>query len=253
MSNNTVPVRVEEFLESVIRFENASSPIAVLDALHRASMRMLRMHVLGAGRMPLTRGDWSVVQQGKNVFVHKSAPEGWIDQYLLIGPKQDDITLLLAELGIAPYTWGEARRFLSPTGIDQWSYELALGYGVRDAFVCPVGARWVVAFWSRKTLAEGFDSRAKALLFLGASLAAIRLEALVSPDQKRVGRRAELTARETAVLRLSSRGKRLKEIAEHLDLGIETVRSHFKKAQEKLGAKSQVHAVAEAIRFHLIV
>ncbi len=121
-----------------------------------------------------------------------------------------------------------------------------------DAFLCPVGGRWVVAFWSRKPLTERFDSRARAMLYLGASLAAIRLEALVAPDQRRVGRRAEFTPRETAVLRLSSRGKRLKEIAEHLALGTETVRSHFKKAQEKLGAKSQVHAVAEAIRLHLI-
>ena len=48
MSKSPVPVRLEEFLE-LIRFENANSPMAVLDALHRASMRMLRMHVLGAG------------------------------------------------------------------------------------------------------------------------------------------------------------------------------------------------------------
>jgi hypothetical protein len=39
-----------------------------------------------------------------------------------------------------------------PVGIDRWAYELALKYGMRDGFICPVGGRWAVAFWSRKVL-----------------------------------------------------------------------------------------------------
>jgi LuxR family quorum sensing-dependent transcriptional regulator len=35
-------------------------------------------------------------------------------------------------------------------------------------------------------------------------------------------------------------------------LGEETVRSHLKKAQTKLGVKDRTHAVAEAMRQHLI-
>jgi DNA-binding CsgD family transcriptional regulator len=241
-----------EFLDSIVAFDKIDTPMRVLDALHNASMRMLRLPVLGAGRFPLKPGDWKAVEKGKNVFVHKSVPPGWFDQYLLTAPEQDDMTLLMAELGLAPYTWGESRRLLAPIGIDQWPYELALKYGIRDAFLCPVGRRWIVGFWSRKVLTESFDERARAMLFLGASFAAIRLEALVSPDPRRVGMRAALTARELAVLRLSSRGRRLKEIAAHLALGEETVRSHFKNAQQKLGAKSQVHAVAEAITLHLM-
>jgi LuxR family quorum sensing-dependent transcriptional regulator len=41
-------------------------------------------------------------------------------------------------------------------------------------------------------------------------------------------------------------------MAELLELGEETVRSHLKKAQMKLGAKDRVHAVAEALRHQLI-
>ena len=37
-----------------------------------------------------------------------------------------------------------------------------------------------------------------------------------------------------------------------LGIGEETVRSHLKKVQAKLGVHNRAHAVAEAIRQHLI-
>ncbi len=54
------------------------------------------------------------------------------------------------------------------------------------------------------------------------------------------------------MLRLASNGHRTKRIAQLLGLGEETVRSHIKKAQTKLGAKDRLHAVAEALRLQLI-
>jgi LuxR family quorum sensing-dependent transcriptional regulator len=54
------------------------------------------------------------------------------------------------------------------------------------------------------------------------------------------------------VLRLASNGHRTKKIAQLLELGEETVRSHIKKAQTKLGVKDRLHAVAEAMRLQLI-
>ena len=87
---------------------------------------------------------------------------------------------------------------------------------------------------------------------MAASLAAIRLECLVGADARRVGNIPILTPRELSVLRLLSFGNKTQEIAEHLELGEETVRSHLKKAQTKLGVKDRTHAVAEAMRQHLI-
>jgi DNA-binding CsgD family transcriptional regulator len=87
---------------------------------------------------------------------------------------------------------------------------------------------------------------------MGATFAAIRLQRLVGPQIKRVGKGAALTPRELAVLRLLSVGKQLREIAELLELGEETVRSHVKKAQAKLGVRNQPHAVAQAIRLKVI-
>ena len=47
-------------------------------------------------------------------------------------------------------------------------------------------------------------------------------------------------------------GKRPAEIANHLGLGDETVRSHIKKAQAKLGSCSPIQSVAHAMRMRLI-
>ena len=43
-----------------------------------------------------------------------------------------------------------------------------------------------------------------------------------------------------------------REAAKLLNLGEETVRSHLKKAESKLGVHDRTHAVAQAIRQHLI-
>jgi DNA-binding CsgD family transcriptional regulator len=140
-----------------------------------------------------------------------------------------------------------------PIGIDRWAYELCLKFGMRDGLTCPVGgARWVVLFWSRKVLSDRLSPQLRALLFMAASFTAIRLEQIVAPDVHRIGRQAMLTARELSVLRLASNGMRTRQIAAALELGEETVRSHMKKAQSKLGAKDRLHAVAQALRLQLI-
>ena len=103
-----------------------------------------------------------------------------------------------------------------------------------------------------RVLAAGFSQQERALLFMAASFAAIRLDKLVGADERRIGTQASLTPRELAVLRLASIGKRNSQIAEALKLGAETTRSHFKKAQGKLGARNRTHAVCEALRQRLI-
>jgi LuxR family quorum sensing-dependent transcriptional regulator len=90
------------------------------------------------------------------------------------------------------------------------------------------------------------------ILFAAASFAALRLERLIDRDPRLLGRRTRITPRELAVLRLVSSGRQTAEIAKALELGEETVRSHLKKAQGKLGARNRTQAVAEAIRQQLI-
>jgi len=61
-----------------------------------------------------------------------------------------------------------------------------------------------------------------------------------------------LTAREREVLTLLAQGRQLDEIARQLGIGSETVRTHVRKATERLGASNRTHAVAIAIRKKLI-
>ena len=61
-----------------------------------------------------------------------------------------------------------------------------------------------------------------------------------------------LTGRERDVLTLLAQGLQLEEIAARLGIGSETVRTHVRKASERLGAANRTHAVAIAIRRKLI-
>jgi hypothetical protein len=54
---------------------------------------------------------------------------------------------------------------------------------MRDGYLCPVGGRWVVAFWSPGVLNHNFAQQARGLLYKAASAAAVRLERLVGEDE----------------------------------------------------------------------
>ena len=117
-----------------------------------------------------------------------------------------------------------------------------------DAWVGP--GRWVFVYWARKLIRIVPEDRA--LLFLGAAYATIRLQKLVLPTPARIPKGVALTARELSVLRALSLGERPRQIAKQLGLGEETVRSHIKKAQLKLGVPTPGAAIATSIRLHLI-
>lgn len=229
-----------------------NTPTSVLDALDVAIAEDISLMVLGAKRFGIDLRDRDSLRIGENVFIHKSVPDGWWDAYLDLSKKAYAPIITMARHCLAPFTWTECLRMFEPVGIDRWAHELGLKFGMRDGLTCPVGARWVVVYWSRKVLSHTLSPQLRALLFMAANFAAIRLEQIVGPDPGRIGRQMSLTPRELSVLRLASNGYRTKRIAQLLELGEETIRSHLKKAQAKLGAKDRLHAVAEALRHQLI-
>jgi DNA-binding NarL/FixJ family response regulator len=75
----------------------------------------------------------------------------------------------------------------------------------------------------------------------------------LDPALHRAGRANEtLTARELDVLRLLADGLPHEEIGSHLGITAETVRSHVRKASDRLGANTRTQAVATALRQGLI-
>src|SRR4029453_11809210 len=79
---------------------------------------------------------------------------GWWEEYEALARGKFRPALFLAGFSMASHPWTEVRRLMQPIGIDKWSYELCLKYGMRDGLMCPVGGRWVVGFWSRKEVSN---------------------------------------------------------------------------------------------------
>lgn len=240
-------------LEYFHNVDASRTPQEVLDTLHQVtSTSCASLSVLGAARLPLKSNDWDAMRLGQSVFLHTDAPEGWWDEYTALARSRSTLTLFLARSSLASFTWTESMRLLEPIGVDRWGFELALKYGMRDGFMCPVGGRWVIAYWSKRDLSNLLTPTSRILLQTASSFAAQRLEHLAGLDVKRVGSRSRLTAREIAVLRLVSTGCQASDTAKALGIGVETVRSHLKKAQVKLGAGNSAQAACEALRQNLI-
>ena len=62
----------------------------------------------------------------------------------------------------------------------------------------------------------------------------------------------KLTARELDLLRLLAEGLQHEEIGRRLGISSETVRTHLRKASDRLGASTRTQAVATALRLGLI-
>jgi DNA-binding CsgD family transcriptional regulator len=234
------------------RVTQAKAPDEILDGLNDFASRLLPINVLGAGRIPQQTSDWRSIQLRKDVFLHSSVPVEWWNEYATKAAQGYDPGIMMAKSSLVAYTWTETMQMLEPIGIDRWPYELALKYCIRDALTCCVGQRWLVAYWSRQVLSGVLTQPLRILLIAVAGFAALRLEQVIGEDPRRVGNRPNVTPRELAVLRLVSLGKATNEIAKLLGIGEETVRSHLKKVQVKLGVCNRAHAAAEAIRQQLI-
>lgn len=239
-----------QLLQFIRTVDDMDCPNKVLDLLHQITFETCQINVLAAVMFPLRWGD--PIEKGRTLFLHKSVPPNWWNEYRELSQKYPGAGLTVAQLTLAPFTISELVRKLEPLGIERWSVELALKYGMRDGLTCPVGGRWAIAYWSRHLLFGELTPEAKAVLMMGATFAAIRLEKLVVLHPRGIDSYTALTARELSVLRLMSMGHQIKSAARLLNLGEETVRTHLKKAQAKLGVSNRAHAVAQAIRRRLI-
>jgi DNA-binding CsgD family transcriptional regulator len=242
----------ERLVEYASRIGELQTPHDVLDALHAITTQSLPLRVLGAVRFPVRDTGWNSVQLGKSVFLHKEIPDGWWEERTALSPGRFTPLLFLARSSLASFTWTEVQQMFEPVGIDRWSFELGLKYGMRDGLTCPVGGRWAVAFWSRRVLSNILTQPCRIMIFAAANFAALRLEQLAGPGVNRIGSCARLTSRELAVLRLMSTGRQTRDVAQALGLGEETIRSHLKKAEAKLGVHNRTHAACEALRHGLI-
>ncbi|MGI9295772.1 MAG: response regulator transcription factor [Pseudomonadales bacterium] len=238
-----------QFASTVDQHKTITNVLDNLDAIVSATSEI---RLFGALQFPMKYNAWNSVRENESIFLHASVPSGMWEEYRQLGDEHPGPMLALAQLSLAPFTMSEQMQMLQPIGLDRWPYELALKYKIRDFFVCPVGGRWVIAYHSARPFTDWLEQEARAVLLMGATFAAIRIQILAQPNKHRTGNSVSVTPRERAVLRLASLGHTSKEIASRLEIGTETIESHLKKAQQKLGARSRTHTVAAALRLRLI-
>lgn len=179
--------------------EKLCSPNNVLDELHAITSTSLQLFVFGAARFPKKSTDWGSIKLGNSAFLHNDVPTGLWEEYIAIAQQEFDPGIILARSSLAAFTWTEFKRMCQPIGIDRWTDDLALKYGMRDGLTCPVGGRWVVVFWAKRDLSKILTVPMRIMIFAATSFAALRLEQLVGPDSHRLASRESLTPRETAV------------------------------------------------------
>ena len=240
-----------DLLHYVETVERLRSPESVLDELDEITWPApCRAHVAGTVLLPLNFGNTASLVTGKTVFLHKSLPKGWWEARMELAARTPAPGDVLGRLALAPFTSAETMKLLEPIGIDRQTAELNLKYGVRDIFTCPIGGRWIFSYWAPKPMPLQQDQRA--LLYLGALFATTHLQKLCPLSSERASKGHALTPRELSVLRSLSLGYRAAQISKDLGIGEETIRSHIKKAQAKLGVNNTVEAVSQAIRLRLI-
>jgi DNA-binding CsgD family transcriptional regulator len=154
-----------------------------------------------------------------------------------------------AERAPGPFAAIETMRRLRPSGEDRWIFDLLRDYRVKDALYCPHGPYLVTYEADRVLHDEILIRETRMAIAAGGQLAVDQLEALALRSKPRG---AKLSPREKVVLTHLAEGFATAEIAARLGLTEPSVRTFARRAMRKLEAKSQLHAVAIAIRERLI-
>jgi DNA-binding CsgD family transcriptional regulator len=146
----------------------------------------------------------------------------------------------------APFTMLEAVKHLKLRGTDRWGVDLLNRYGWRDGLYVPVGT-WVLSYVSKDALRGQLGTEFRLVLGAASQMAVTQIQ-----HMKRYKANVSLSVREMTVLRHLSLGHNRGAIAEQLGIHKSTVRTHVERAQEKLTAQNETHAVALAVRYRLI-
>ena len=207
-------------------------PSEVLESLNEGLSGTRKLRVLGAARLQWNRDRLAL---GETLFSHKSVDAKWWREYIAKARVWNDPVVMLARVSLAPFTWSESQRALGLVGAERWVFDLCVKHGIRDGFTCPSADGGWCRYWSPQTLLHALSPADAQRHFTRPQVVpAVRLEQLLGPRTDSAIARPHLTPRELAVLRWASLGRKIPQIARALELGPETVRTHMKKAREKL-------------------
>ena len=95
-----------ELLHFTSTLDQLDTPTDVLDGLHKITSRSCQLGVLGALLFPARWGDWGGIEKEKTVFLHKSLPEKWWDEYVEMSRKDPAPGAMMARLALS-YLWAQ--------------------------------------------------------------------------------------------------------------------------------------------------
>lgn len=239
-----MPTRLPKALRAI---EHATSRHAVLDALQTAVQPDYRVGAIWHSRAPFLEPP-----AARDFIYHKDVPAEFRKAHrAAVNRHGPSLMAQMAWTDPLPFTFSEAMEAGQPSGQDRWVFDLLNDHGIRDGVYCAHGP-WIVVFWANRVLKYNYALSREMRMILNtvASMAVYRLKELMprnEPPQK-----TPLSPREIAVLRHLSHGNDAVAIGATLGISPTTVRTFLRRAQQKLEAKSQAHAVAMAVRQRLI-
>ena len=88
--------------------EGLATPDEVLNRLHDITSEKNPIRVLGANRFSFNVGDWRRIELGKNVFIHKDVPRGWLEEWSAFVASGQPMGLMTSRKCLAPFTLDRA-------------------------------------------------------------------------------------------------------------------------------------------------
>ena len=231
-------------LPNIIRAIDAATDLnGVLNALHEAVAPAINLCAIWS------TGSADEVITFRDVLYHHSIPASFRRDAARSRMVQHGL-IPMTQLALSdplPFTFSEARQLIQPRGANP-VFDVLQDHGMQDGLYCRHG-NWMVLFWVDKKNSS-LSRETRMMLDAAAGIAVYRLKEIMTksnlPDQPR------LSPRELAVLRHLSHGEDAATIGRLLGLSETTVRTYVARAQKKLKAQNQPHAIANAMRKRLI-
>jgi DNA-binding CsgD family transcriptional regulator len=236
-------------------FTEADSAAEAIEALE-AVCRPLGVSVWGVGRStpdaswPREREEIAELVSSRLLFhpgVSNNFRMDWKSEFARHGPSE---LAPYAASNPGPFTFVEAFRLLQPTAKGRWFFDVCRDHGARDALFCSYGP-WLVVYSSDHALGPmALPHQTRFALNAVGGMAVTRIKELTL--SAKADTPPELSARQRTVLLHLGDGLTVPEIAARLGIAETSVKMFVRRAVRKLGAKSQLHAVALALRQRLI-
>jgi LuxR family transcriptional regulator, quorum-sensing system regulator BjaR1 len=236
----------DQTVEFILGLDRARSPEEICRMLLTFARQFGAEHIL-AGTIPAV--GTSRKEQLSNVVLDYW-PAEWIQRYFTHGYIFRDPAILGVRTMNAPFLWDDIEPLYRNNPAARRIMEEAGDFKLRQGFTIPMMTlEGDIAGFSLAGERLEVSPEERQMLTLMATYALARSLVLRQSEPKRI---VTLTPRELEALQWAAEGMSEWEVGERMGISEHGVDKHMRSARSKLGTKSRVHAVAEAIRLGLI-